>query len=412
MLKILNFDSVTEELYKQIDITPTQYDLAKSHYEAVANRLTECGVATDVYPQGSFAFGTVIRPYRDGKDASFDIDLVSQSSDEKLDTEPRELKKSVGKCLVESQHHKDLLDQNEGKRCWTLNYASKDGVGFHMDVLPCVHEEDAIIEKITLKNVPPAVADKAIAITDFDKDEDTYDWSSGNPRGLIDWFKNINTPYLRAVSDSQRQRLVEQKFYASVENVPEPLLKSSLQRVIQLLKRHRDVHFDGQADYDYRPISIIITVLVTQIASEKKLYSSTVHELFQAVIEELQQYSVLNQEQYSFQAERLAQRNAVIIRRDGDGWHLLNPVNPYENFAERWTDNNNARAKAFFKWVNLVKNDFDFDRADSAERFTSLQKSFGESTIKQIYSNLNLNATKVAPAVITTTSNQPRPYRW
>jgi hypothetical protein len=52
MEKTLNFNSVTEELYKQIDITPTQYELAKSPYEAVG-RLTEGGVATDVYTQGS-----------------------------------------------------------------------------------------------------------------------------------------------------------------------------------------------------------------------------------------------------------------------------------------------------------------------------------------------------------------------
>src|SRR5690606_13442927 len=125
------------------------------------------------------------RPYREGKDADFDIDLVAQSSDDKLITKPRVLKKSVGKCLAESQYHKELLDKNEGRRCWTLNYAPTDGVGFHMDVLPCVHEETDIIDKIVLKNVPPAVAEKAIAITDFDKEEDTYNWSTGNPRGLV-----------------------------------------------------------------------------------------------------------------------------------------------------------------------------------------------------------------------------------
>jgi hypothetical protein len=210
--------------------------LAKSHYEAVAKCLTEGGVATDVYTQGSFAFGTVIRPYKEGGDADFDIDLVAQSSDEKLITEPRELKKSVGKCLAESQYHKDLLDRDEGRRCWTLNYAPRDGVGFHMDVLPCVHEEDKIIDNIVRRNVLPALANKAIAITDFDKDEDTYDWSTGNPRGLIGWFRNINAPYLQAVLESQRRRLVEKKFYASIETVPEPLLKSSLQRVIQLFQ--------------------------------------------------------------------------------------------------------------------------------------------------------------------------------
>lgn len=410
MEKLLNFDSVTEELYKQIDITPTQYDLAKTHYEAVAKCLTEGGVAEDIYTQGSFAFGTVIRPYREGRDADFDIDLVAQSSDDKLITEPRALKKSVGKCLNESQYHKSLLDRNEGRRCWTLNYASKDGIGFHMDVLPCLYEENEIINKIELENVHPSIAGKAIAITDFDKEKDAYDWSTGNPRGLVDWFKNINNPYLLTVSEYQRRALVEMKAYASIEAVPEPLLKSSLQRVIQLFKRHRDVRFDRQPDYAYRPISIIITVLVAQIADEKKLYNASVKELLQAVVEELSQYSSLNQEFYAYSAERLAQREAVIIKRDSDGWHLCNPVNPFENFAERWTEDGNARAKAFFKWIEWIKSDFDFDRADSADKFTLLQKNFGEATTKRIYANLNLNATKSVPTIITAGS-QPKPYR-
>ena len=409
METILNFDSVIKELFQHIDITPTQYDLASAHYDAVAKCLTEGGVAADVYTQGSFAFGTVIRPYRKGKDADFDIDLVAQSSAGKIVTEPRLLKKSVGKCLAESQHHQDLLDKGEGRRCWTLNYEPRDGVGFHMDVLPCVQEEDNAIRSIVHQNVPSAVATKAIAITDFDKTDDTYDWSTSNPRGLIDWFKTINAPYLQTVSEHQRRLLVEKKAYASIEAVPEPLLKSSLQRVIQLLKRHRDVRFDGQPDYNYKPISIIITVLVAQIAAEKKLYTATVQELLKAVVEDLSQYSSLKQNYYFEAVESLKQRNAVIIRRDGEGWHLCNPVNPFENFAERWAENNNARAKSFFKWVDWVKSDFEFDRTDSAEKFLSLQKSFGKAITKHIYSNLNLNATKSVPTVISAT-NQPKPY--
>jgi hypothetical protein len=149
---------------------------------------------------------------------------------------------------------------------------------------------------------------------------------------------------------------------------------------------------------------------VTQIAAKKRLYNSTEKELLHAIVEELSQYSILNQDYYDYAAEKLAQKNAMIIRRDSDGWHLSNPVNPYENFAERWAEDGNARAKTFFKWVDWARNDFEFDRADSAEKFTSLQESFGESATKRIYTNLNLNAKKSAPKIITTV-NQPRPYR-
>jgi hypothetical protein len=406
----LNFDSFTEELFKQIDITPTQYNLAKSHYEAVANCLISGNVAKDVYPQGSFAFGTVIRPYRNESDADFDIDLVAQSSKTKLSTKPRNIKKSVGECLYESQHHRDLLDPIEGRRCWTLKYAQKDSVGFHMDVLPCVQEEDKIIDSIIDNKVPPLVASKAIALTDFDKSYDMYDWSEGNPYGLIDWFKGINAPYLKVVSDKQRKLLVEKRADASIEAVPEPLLKSPLQRVIQLLKRHRDVRFDGQEDFVYRPISIIITVLVTQIAAEKELYHANIKDLFKAITDELCKYAGLNQDFYLSHANILALRNAVIIQRNNDGWYLGNPVNPYENFAERWTEDGNARANAFFKWVKMVSTDFDFDGKDSAEKFPELQKSFGAGAIQIVYKNLNLNATKSSPTIINRT-NQPKPYR-
>jgi hypothetical protein len=410
MEKRLRFDSVTEELYKQIDITPTQYEAAITHYKAVAKCVVEGGVATDVYTQGSFAFGTVIRPYKEGRDADFDIDLVAQSSDDKLLITPKALKKSVGKCLAESQYHKDLLDHDEGRRCWTLNYAEKDGVGFHMDVLPCVHEEDSIIREIILAGVTHSLANNAIAITDLNKDASIYGWSTGNPHGLVDWFKTVNEPYLNVVSESQRIRLVEGKFYASIEAVPEPLLKSTLQRVIQLLKRHRDVRFDRQPDYKYRPISIIITALVAKIAAEKKLYHASVQELLNSVVDELSKYSSLNQNTYRLEAEKLAQRNATIITRNTNGWYLCNPVNPNENFAERWTEDDNARAKAFFKWVSWVKTDFDFDKADSAEKFATLQGCFGASAVKRIYSNLDLDAIKSVPTVITT-SDKPKPYR-
>ena len=410
MERVLHFDSVTDALFHEIDITPTQYELARSHYEAVAKCLIEGGVASDVYPQGSFAFGTVVRPYKEGKDADFDIDLVAQSAVDKLTTGPQTIKTSVGLCLSKSQYHKDLLDHNEGRRCWTLHYASNDGVGFHLDVLPCVHEDHKTIDQIAQNNVPIALATKAIALTDLDKDTGDYHWATSNPNGLIDWFKSINAPYLQAVSELQRKEFVKKLTYDSIEAVPEALLKSPLQRVIQLLKRHRDVRFDRQHDYIYRPISIILTILATQIAADKRMYSASVNVLLHAIIDELSQYSALSQASYMDTAAKMVQRNTLIISRDSDGWHLNNPVNKYENFAERWAEDNNARAKAFFKWVEWAKTDFAFDQTDSAEKFASLQKSFGESATTSIYNRLNLNATKTIPTVITTV-NQPKPYR-
>ena len=37
------------------------------------------------------------------------------------------------------------------------------------------------------------------------------------------------------------------------------------------------------------------------------------------------------------------------------GWYIGNPVNPKENFADRWQEDNHARARAFFHWVAALK---------------------------------------------------------
>ena len=45
-----------------------------------------------------------------------------------------------------------------------------------------------------------------------------------------------------------------------------------------------------------------------------------------------------------------------LIQRRPDGtWYIGNPVNPDENFADRWHEDNNARARAFFAWVEAYR---------------------------------------------------------
>ena len=47
-----------------------------------------------------------------------------------------------------------------------------------------------------------------------------------------------------------------------------------------------------------------------------------------------------------------------LIQRQPDGtWYIGNPVNPQENFADRWHEDNHARARAFFAWVSALQKD-------------------------------------------------------
>ena len=47
----------------------------------------------------------------------------------------------------------------------------------------------------------------------------------------------------------------------------------------------------------------------------------------------------------------------IQLRSDGT-WYIGNPVNPAENFADRWHENNHARARAFFAWIEALQRDF------------------------------------------------------
>jgi TRAP-type uncharacterized transport system substrate-binding protein len=65
-----------ESLSDVIDISPSNYDLAVKRYNSVASYLQTRNIDADFYVQGSFRLGTVIKPYKDDKDAAYDIDLV------------------------------------------------------------------------------------------------------------------------------------------------------------------------------------------------------------------------------------------------------------------------------------------------------------------------------------------------
>ena len=146
--------------------------------------------------------------------------------------------------------------------------------------------------------------------------------------------------------------------YASVEDVPSALLKSPLQRTIQLLKRQRDCHFDGKENEKHKPISIIITVLASRIARHTAVYHISLVELYELIVKELKRYAGLLGNDYTFILPRL---HEGYILRNKEGWEILNPVNPEENLADKWHENDHARARAFFEWIASLDANFNKD---------------------------------------------------
>lgn len=321
--------SVLEGIVASLDISPTDFKTAQERYLAVANWLDqgeyESGAKVDVYLQGSFMLGTVIRPFTNGQDADYDIDQVCEIGEGTPSA--RTLKHEVGNRLKAHGGYASMLD-DEGRRCWTLKYASSDGrPGFHLDVLP---------------SAPADMISTGIRITH--KSDDKYSWRPSNPKGYYIWFseKNAVNPgwerqQLEAIFDSHRS------VYSSVQDVPRELTRTDLQRAIQVMKRHRDVCFSGRSG---APISMIITTICAHTFSGAD------------VLDTIRSF-----------ADYVTGRAATVIgggslAADGildfvDGkWLIENPAAPGENFADRWAEDP-ALAQNFFAWVYQLRRDAD-----------------------------------------------------
>ena len=333
-----NFNRFLESIAEEIDITPRKYQDAVGRYQAVGCWLEggEFADTLSIYPQGSFRLGTVVRPIRGRVEADYDIDLVCELPIPKIATNACLIKKMIGNRLYEHGTYSKLLDV-EGKRCWTLQYKEQDGVGFHLDVLP----------SITDGHGP---GDLSIAITN--KKGTTYHWSASNPKGYGEWFDQKNRDAFKLVQAEQKRSIQSNAstIYLSIDDVPDQLVRTPLQRSIQIMKRHRDLSHNSGEKSEYAPISIIITTLAAHLyGGERDVFSALTE-----IVSKLYAYVRLV-DNYTADSSLISQ--GLIARTPDEKWFIGNPVNSAENFADRWHEEDHARARAFFSWVKALKAD-------------------------------------------------------
>lgn len=336
----------------------------------------------DVFPQGSFRYGTVIRPLLDGD--FYDLDLVCAVEIAKTGVTQKQVKELLGKEIKAYANAKQFNDPAEEKhRCWRLNYA--DSVSFHMDILPSVPEDRRTILAIIEHNVPDSLAEHAIAITD--RRHPAYEvidprWFSSNPRGIARWFENR----ARHVATTRIAKLVENRLYASVEEVPPYEWKTPLQRSIQLLKRHRDVMF--RDDRDLAPISMIITTLSSHAyGGELDLYTSL---------------------------SGIVDRMPNFIRQERP--RVPNPVNPAEDFADRWSQDKRYEDN-FWLWHSQVKLDLSqlIGLSEESRLPKEVRRRFHldlkDSQVRSIQGGLTPSALQiVGPAPVVSIPSAPMPW--
>lgn len=358
----------------KLDISPSKYKQAIERFNSMKFHLEQGNYPgtyqiPEVYLQGSFKLGTEIRPFKNSKDADYDIDLVCRLGHLKENTPPNNIKRQVGDRIKENVTYSRLLD-GEGKRCWTLNYAEEDGIGFHMDILPSVTENSLLARQYS------------IAATNKEQD-DTFTWTTSNPKGFAEWFYEKNgVAFDREKLIQKRQVFNNQRnLYSTVDDVPNIHVKTPLQRTIQLLKRHRDVRFSQSETEDYKPISMVISVLAAQCYQNE----STIFETLQNLVANLQRQSNQLSSRFIYNQAYVGSLYSLITRTLDGKWIIQNPTNLDENFADRWHEDDHARAKAFFQWVSWLKDDLiNIEQVVEHDLFTK--------SLVDVYKPLNLPA--------------------
>jgi hypothetical protein len=388
---------VIDNMVKLLELPDSAYDKARKRYEDLGewfdrDESTVSGNNPHIFPQGSFRLGTAIRPLDESEE--YDLDLACKLRDGiGKDSHTQEtLKKLIGVELEAYRKARGIKNELGAKhRCWRLEY--QDGLSFHMDIVPCIPADEkrrkAILESIRKTGLDEFVAGSAsqttISITD-DRHEGYKhicdDWNISNPEGYAKWFEYRMNP--------QQTRILLEK--AQVDDVPLFKKKTPLQRVIQILKRHRDNW--SKDNPDSKPISIIITTLAARA--------------------------------YNGETDIVAALGNVLEKMGGlvnpTRPRVPNPVDPEEDFADSWyrQDCLHLRLeKNFNDWLLQARTDFQHITSTTDTEFLreqieeKLSLRVNESELKK---QLGISAASVS--IITPKSHtidrqdSARPWEW
>lgn len=214
-------DASRQTLHRRITPSDVQYDEQEVRWNILADFVKPKLAAASGYPikswlQGSYKFGTQVRPVHTGDE--FDIDLgiyyCWNGSPNEGDFRPKELKDMAQDSLMEyAAENDDVLEvvTPPKARCCRIRFKG----GFHIDV-PCYHlREDR---------------DARSLATEDDS------WEDSDPKAIYKWFTSQFDDYLRG----------------------------RVRRLVRYMKTWAALKFRSDQD---RPASVLITVLVAQAVS-------------------------------------------------------------------------------------------------------------------------------------------------
>jgi len=337
--------AVIDRLIAELELTPTQYGDATKSYEAVAAVLQKIDpqLSPSIFPQGSMRLGTTVRPIHEDR---FDLDIVCWLDVSGKHHTPDQVFNVVWNALGQSEVHRQM--RSKMKRCIRLEYAPERK--FYLDVTP-------------------AVPDWAQTDLLYVPDREHKKWCSSHPIGFCDsWFKKaaeILPTILRPLFANAMASEFSLSNRAYVEPMPEygEFEKTPLQRIVQMLKRDRDEYFQNNATH--RPSSILLTTIIT------KSYSSLVNQPASDLLEFVVKV-----------VEKLPEFILVTGVPGSQKFHVVNPVNSQENFAENWSEENYRRFRIWHKRVTVSLQKLQQSKGRGTDvMLNSLSESFGKERV-------------------------------
>jgi hypothetical protein len=304
--QLAQIDDVLARAAEKLQLDKSRRERIESTYKAVQDFINNDNsffrdADFEIYPQGSVRIGTTVKPIENNE---FDLDIVLHIRGKNYqENNPLKVYNELKRRLQDSEKYKNMLELKS--RCIRLNYSGD----FHMDILPGCQQAKT--------------DDNIIMIPDRELKE----WLSSNPRGYSDWFmQKANSVY---------QTLLEKAYAAEDLPADEYAAKKPLQRAVQIMKRFRDLHFEKAKEFSTP------SIVLTTIAGEYYKGEDSIFLTIDRIVTQLYQ--------------QIGQSPKIRIK-------VTNPVNPNEDFTDKWENEpdyyiafSKFISSLYFNWQNLKK---------------------------------------------------------
>lgn len=347
--------TLLDALADALEIPPARYESADRSYKSIGTWLARPSSSfaqfkVDVYTQGSFRLGTVIRPV--SNEEAYDLDVICEIKIPKTAITQAQLQDQLGDELAKYAEAHDLAPPKRCDHCWTLSYA--DDAQFRMDLVPSIPDSERQRRVMSASGLNPALANNAIAITDSEHPHFRMisdEWPISNPNGYAEWFRNR----METIFESRKRAMVF-KAEVNIARIPEYRVKTPLQSAVQILKRHRDMRFSESTEV--KPSSIVITTLAAHAYGQE----ADIADVLTGILS----------------------RMARFIELRGKEYWIANPADPRENLADSWQTDPRLK-EAFDDWLETAQIDFKaaIRQTDPTRFIDTLAPRMGRSLVEK-----------------------------